>query len=77
MSRTQDDRPPLEEPHSRLERQLIAAFLAESGHDYQALVARTDAEARALLAGAAHYASERLSEIEARSHYVQELHGES
>jgi hypothetical protein len=71
-----DDRLPLEEPLSELERQFIAAFLAEGGHDYHALIARGDAEARALLAQAALYASERLSEIEARSHYVHDLHGE-
>jgi hypothetical protein len=77
MSAKPDDRPPLEEPHSELERQLIAAYLAETGHDYHALVARRDPEARILLTNAALYASERLSEIEARSHYVHELHGEN
>jgi hypothetical protein len=77
MSAKPDDRPPLEGPRFELERQLIAAYLAETGHDYQALITRGDAEARSLLASAAHYASERLSEIEARSHYVHELHGES
>lgn len=77
MSAKLDDQPPLEEPRFELERQLIAAYLAQTGHDYHALIARGDAEARLLLASAAHYASERLSEIEARSHYVHELHGES
>jgi len=76
MPAEHDDRRPLEEPLSELERQLIAGYLAQSGHDYHALVHRNDAEARALLASAALYASERLSEIEARSHYVHELHGE-
>ncbi len=77
MPAEHDDRPPLEEPLSELERQLIAGYLAQKGHDYRSLVSRTDAEARALLASATLYASERLSEIEARSHYVHELHGES
>jgi hypothetical protein len=76
MSAKHDDRPPLEEPLSELERQLIAGYLAQRGHDYHALVTRADQEARMLLASAALYASERLSEIEARSHYVHELHGE-
>jgi len=74
---TRDVPAPLEEPHSELERQLIAAYLAQTGHEYHALIVRTDDAARKLLADAAHYASERLSEIEARSHYVHELHGES
>ena len=68
---------PLEEPHSELERQLIATYLAQTGHDYHSLVGRGDDAARKLLADAALYASERLSEIEARSHYVHELHGDS
>jgi hypothetical protein len=67
----------IEEPLAGLERQLIAEYLAEAGFDYQALVARHDDEARRLLARAALYASERLSEIEARSHYVESLHGDS
>lgn len=77
MGTIDDARPALEEPHSELERQLIATYLAQTGHEYQALVGRTDDAARKLLADAALYASERLSEIEARSHYVHELHGES
>ena len=77
MATTHDVPPTLEEPHSELERQLIANYLAQTGHDYRALIERTDDASRKLLADAAHYASERLSEIEARSHYLHELHGES
>jgi hypothetical protein len=68
---------PLAEPLSELERQFIAAYLADAGADYHALLARNDDEARSLLRRAARYASERLSEIEARSGYVHKLHGES
>ena len=67
---------PLEEPLSELERKFIAAYLAEAGADYHALLARTDDEARSLLRRAVRYASERLSEIEARSDYVHKLHGD-
>ena len=67
----------LEEPLSELERQFIAEYLAEAGVNYHALVARHDDEARSLLRRAAQYASERLSEIEARSDYVHKLHGDS
>ena len=67
---------PLEEPLSELERQLIASYLADAGADYHALVLRSDDEAHRLLRRAAQYASERLSEIEARSDYVHKLHGE-
>jgi len=64
----------LEEPLAGLERQFIAAYLAEAGFDYHALVTQHDEAARRVLAKAALYASERLSEIEARAHFVGELH---
>ena len=66
----------IEEPLSTLERQFIEAYLAGAGADYHTLLARKDDEARSLLRRAAQYASERLSEIEARSEYVHKLHGE-
>ena len=65
---------PVEEPLSKLERGFIAEYLSASGADYHALVLRNDDEARALLRRAAQFASERLSEIEARSDYVHKLH---
>jgi hypothetical protein len=66
---------PLEEPLSELERKFIADYLTGDGVDYHTLLLRTDDEARVLLRRAASYASERLSEIEARSEYVHKLHG--
>jgi hypothetical protein len=68
--------PPLEEPLAELERRLIGAFVAGTGHDVHALHARHDDQARALLTDASRYASEVLSEIEARSHYIHALRGE-
>ncbi len=76
MTPTQTDKPPLEQPLAILVRQLIGAYLAGAGQDLHTLIIRKDAEARKLLAEASRYASEKLSEIEARSHYVRELHGE-
>ncbi|MGH8637693.1 MAG: hypothetical protein ACREUZ_11230 [Burkholderiales bacterium] len=70
------DKAPLEEPLAELERQLITAYLASVGQDYHALVTRNDDAARQLLADASLYASEKLSEIESRSHYLRKLHGE-
>jgi hypothetical protein len=66
----------IEQPLAALERQLISAYLAGAGQDLHTLMLRHDEEARMLLAHASRYASEKLSEIEARSHYVRELHGE-
>ena len=67
---------PLEEPLAEIERHLIAAYVAGAGHDLQDLLKRRDADARALLAEASRYASDKLSEIEARSHYLHTLRGE-
>ena len=67
----------LEEPLAELERQLITAYLAGAGQELSALLARDDAEARELLAEASRYASVKLSEVEARSHFVRSLHGEA
>jgi hypothetical protein len=71
------DKPPLEDPLAELERQLIHAYLAGAGHDYHELVVRSDPEARRLLLAASQYASTKLTEIEARLHYLQGLHGQS
>jgi hypothetical protein len=72
------ERTPIEDPLAELERQLIDAYLAGAGMgvDYYTLVSRHDDAARRLLAEAARYASERLSEIESKLHYLHKLHGE-
>lgn len=70
------DRPQLEEPLAELERELISAYVAGAGQDLHALLRRKDEEARRLLAEATRHASAKLTEIEARSHYLRKLHGE-
>jgi len=72
----QQDQTPIHEPLSDLESHLISAYVAGAGHDLKALLARTDDDARRLLAEASRYASAKLSEIEARSHYLHQLHGQ-
>jgi hypothetical protein len=69
------ERLPLEEPLAELERQLINAYVAGAGENFHDLMMRNDAPARQLLTQASLYASERLSEIEARSHFLKKLHG--
>jgi hypothetical protein len=76
MANHTDDTQPLEEPMAELERHLIHAFLAGAGQDYQTLVQRDDAEARRLLTAASEYASAKLSEMEARLHYLRSLQGQ-
>jgi hypothetical protein len=57
------------------ERALLDEILRRNGHDPEALRARSDPDARHVLAQAARQVSARLSEIEARARYVRELHG--
>ena len=66
----------LELPLFFLERQLIKAYVAGAGYDFHTLVNRNDEEARRLLAVASRDASAKLSEIEARMHYMRSLHGD-
>ena len=67
---------PIEDPLAALERDLIASYVARAGEDLHDLRTRTDNGARNLLA-ASRYASTRLTEIEARFHYVHRLHGDA
>jgi hypothetical protein len=69
------EQPPLEEPLAELERQLINAYLAGAGQNFHDLMTRDDEAAHQLLVQASLYASERLSEIESRAHFLRKLHG--
>lgn len=66
---------PVGDPMARLERQLIHAYLAGAGHTFDNLIARNDDDARRLLREASRYASAKLTEAEARLHYLRQLHG--
>lgn len=65
---------PLQSPHGGLERALIDEFLGMRGHTHESLNAMPEAERAALLAEASLHASAKLSEVDARSHYVHDLH---
>ena len=67
----------IEEPLAKLERELITAYVAGAGYELEALLARGDEQARQLLADASLYATSRLTEVEARSHYLRSLRGEA
>lgn len=73
---TGSEKEPIEEPLAALERELIAAYVAGAGYCVGDLLARNDEAARHLLAEASRYASDRLSEVEARAHYLRHLRGE-
>ena len=67
---------PIEEPLAQLERELMTAYVAGAGQDLQALLTRSDEQARQLLTQASLYASARLTEVESRFHYLRGLRGQ-
>ena len=71
-----DDVEPLVEPLAKLEREIIDEYVRGAGYDPAELRARTDAQARGLLAEASAHAAGRLSEVEARLHYLRSLRGQ-
>jgi hypothetical protein len=76
MNDQTSDATPRQDTMAELERHLIQAYLTGAGQDLHALTTRDDAESRRLLAAASQYASSRLSEIEARLHYLRSLQGQ-
>jgi hypothetical protein len=74
MTIDRTDMPPLEEPLAELERRIISDYIRARGFDPGELRASQETAAHQILVDAAVYAATRLSEVEARSHYVRELH---
>ena len=62
------------DPRSELERAYIAEFLQDRGHTLNSARALPPAEAHALLQQASVYASCRLTEVESRAHFVDDMH---
>jgi len=68
---------PLEDPNGPLESQLINEFLRMRGYDLRSLDRLPDDERRRLLREASMHAAGRLTQIEARAHFVDGLHGDT
>jgi len=64
----------LEVPLGRLERSLIDDFVRARGYDPNTLVDLPENDREKLLADACIYASMRLVEVEARSHFLDKIH---
>jgi hypothetical protein len=69
------DRPPLVDLIAELERAFINEYLASHGYDRLTVASLSEEAHRALLKEANLYASAKLSEVEARAHYVHDIHG--
>jgi hypothetical protein len=74
MSPEDPDVRPMEEPLAELERRLIDDYIRKAGHEPGELRARHDEASRKLLIDASTYAAAKLTEVEARSHYVRDIH---
>jgi hypothetical protein len=68
------DVPPVDDHEARLELALIEEYLRDHGHDLKELPGLAYAERQQLLHDASIYAAGKLAEIEARAHYVEDLH---
>lgn len=64
-----------EDPLARLEKFFIAEYLRSHGYDLEKLRELPEATAKQLMTEASLYASVRLTEVEARAHFVEEIHG--
>jgi hypothetical protein len=65
------------DPMAELERAYIAEFLQRRGHTLESLHDLPEAAAHDLMKAASTYASGRLTEVESRSHYIDDVHGGS
>ena len=68
---------PLQDPNGPLESGLINEFLRTRGHDLRSIDRLPDDERRRLLREASMHAAGKLTEIEARAHFVDGLHGDT
>ena len=68
------DIPAIEHHEAKLERALVDEFLALRGYSRAGLAELSEDARNLLLRQARMHASERLAEIEARAHYVNEIH---
>ena len=70
------DVPQTEEPLAELERHIIDEYVRGAGYDPVDLRNRTDPKAREILALASSFAAGKLTEVEARMHYLRSLRGQ-
>lgn len=74
MSAERAETSPLQAPLSRLELELIDEFVRARGYDPRNLSEVPEPERSALLKDASTYASLKLTEVESRSHFFDEIH---
>ena len=68
------DQEPRPDQTAELERALIDEFLEKRGHTLASLRLLPEAEQHAIMREASLHASMRLTEVQSRAHYVDDLH---
>ena len=69
------DVPAMEDPNGELERIFIEEFLRSHGYDRDTVNELPEPQRTRLLSQACIYAAARLAELEARVHYLHDIHG--
>ncbi len=68
------DQAPRPDQTAELEKALIAEFLEQRGHTLHSIQSLPDAERHELMREASLHASMRLTEVESRARFVDDLH---
>lgn len=76
MKGNASDVPRLEAPEGRLEQAFVDEFLRARGYDSATLRALPEDERNRLQTEASVYAAGKLAEVEARSHFIHEIHSD-
>jgi hypothetical protein len=68
------DTQPMEDPNAVLEKALIEEYLQEQGYSREKLRELPKEIVEKLMKEASQYASLKMEEVEARAHFVEEIH---
>jgi hypothetical protein len=74
MKMKNSNRPFMEDPNAPLEKALIEEYLQEQGYSLEKLKELPKEIAEKLMKEASQYASLKLEEVEAKAHFVEEIH---
>lgn len=68
---------PMEDPNALLEKALIEEYLKEKGYSHEDLKKLPTELVEKLMKEASQYASLKMEEVQARAHFVKELHDDA
>jgi len=68
---------PIEDPNALLEKALIEEYLKEKGYSHEDLKKLPTDLVEKLMKEASQYASLKMEEVEARAHFIKELHDDA